>query len=103
MQAAWFVLHFIDYQQTLDIKNHQGSPDQPGGGTVLKEGNPLLGDNPSDSRIRNYFAATALGHYAVSYLLPSSYRSYWQGLTLTGATIIVVRNHEKGLRVQWEF
>lgn len=46
------------------------------------EGNPLLGSNPSRSRIYLTNAAELLAHAAIAYVLPNPWRSAWQGAWL---------------------
>lgn len=77
----------LDYSQTMDIKNHP----------KLEEKNKMLGQHPSDVKIRNYFLASALTHYVITKLLPSEYRPYWQygGIIYEGGFII--SNHHIGL------
>jgi hypothetical protein len=81
----------VDYKQTLDIKNHPG----------MYERNPLLGDHPSDVRIRNYFALAAIGSVATIYLLPSEYRKYFIGGVLTVELIAIGNNKSIGLRTNF--
>ena len=90
-EAAYGVLLLLDYGQTLDIKNHPG----------MYERNPILGDHPSDARIRNYFLALGAGHLAVTYLLPREYRGYWQYFTIGVQTGYVANNYSIGLRLDF--
>ena len=48
----------------------------------LPEANPILGEHPSKTKIRSYFAATALAHMGLADLLPSKYRKVLQGLSV---------------------
>lgn len=90
-QFAYTALHLADYGQTGDIANHPG----------IRELNPLLGPHPSRARIRNYFAATLLAHWAVTYALPAEHRRKWQAATITLEAVVVSRNAYLGLRVRW--
>ena len=51
------ILLFIDYRQTLDIKNHEG----------YFEINPILGKHPGDSKITIYFIICAVIAAVVPY------------------------------------
>jgi hypothetical protein len=91
LEAAFLAAMAIDYGQTLDIKNHYG----------MYEKNSLLGRHPSDSRITNYFLGAAIGHVAVTYLMPRKYRPAWQWGTLGLQIGTIYRNHQIGLRVDF--
>jgi hypothetical protein len=80
-EAVYLGLHVADWGQTLQIAEH---PDR------YSEANPILGRKPTRGRINRYFAATAIGHAAVSYLLPRPYREAWQYVTIgfEGATVL---------------
>jgi hypothetical protein len=91
LEAAWLFVGFIEYGQTLDIKNH---PD-------LYERNPFLGKHPSDARVRNYHIVAGLAHVGMTRLLPREYRPYWQWGTLILEIGLVERNHRLGLRLDF--
>ena len=91
LEAAFMVVAVADYRQTLDIRNHPGYHEQ----------NPLLGDHPSDVKVRNYFLAMAAGHTVITYLLPPKYRLAWQGSTLAIGVIVV--HHNKMLGLSYSF
>lgn len=88
-EGAFLALGLIDYGQTRDIKNHAG----------MYETNPLLGRNPSDARIRNYFLASGVAHLGITYLLPRQYRSAWQWGTMAIELGVVAHNYSIGLRM----
>jgi hypothetical protein len=90
-EAAVLTAGLIDYAQTRDIKNHP----------ELYETNPLLGENPSDTRIRNYFIAAGLAHVGVTHLLPRPYRMPWQLGWLSIQLINMQNNHRLGLRLDF--
>jgi len=79
----------MDHQQTLYI--HQHYPQ-------YHELNPILGSNPSSGAVDRYFFASALGHYAISYFLPPSYRGVWQYVTLGVEGSVVYHNYSIGIR-----
>lgn len=89
LEAIFCALMFMDYKQTLDIKNHPG----------YSEINPLLGAHPSDARVRNYFIGATVAYGAVSYLLPPEYRSAFQWGAIGLETAVVLHNHGIGLRM----
>ena len=90
-EAVFFAFGLLDYGQTMDIKNHPG----------MYERNPLLGENPSDVRIRNYFLGAAATHAAITYLLPRQYRPTWQWGTMLLEVGVVAHNYSIGLRVDF--
>jgi hypothetical protein len=80
-----------DYAQTRDIKNHQG----------FYETNPLLGRNPSDSRIRNYFISSALIHTGIAYNMKPAMRKDFQYATIALQVAVILHNKKIGLRYEF--
>lgn len=92
LEAAFALTLLADHNQTKQIKNHPG----------LRESNPLLGDNPSDARIRNYFVGAMVSHVLVANALPSGkLRTAFQAGTIVLEVAIVGRNKRMGLRVKF--
>jgi hypothetical protein len=89
-EAAWQVIHVIDWGQTLSIADN---PDK------YHEINPLIGKHPSRGRVNTYMLASAALHPLVTYVLPSEYRWYWLGGTLTLSTACVINNNSIGLKI----
>jgi hypothetical protein len=56
------------------------------------ESNPLLGHHPSQAAINQTFLAGAVGHLALSMVLPSHYRTAFQGVTLGAEVYMISRN-----------
>jgi hypothetical protein len=82
---------YLDYLQTVDIKNHSG----------MFEKNIILGLHPKDNRVTAYFLLAGAGHYAVTRALPTEYRAPWQytWIALEAATII----HNKKIGLHFNF
>lgn len=118
-QVAYTTLHIIDWGQTLDISN-RCEPDTrttendyktlPGGSNQtttetdppeVNELNPHLGSCPSRSEVNRYFLVTGLGHYAVSRMLPSPYRKWWQRVTIAVEGATVAHNISVGVRIRY--
>ena len=103
----------VDYGQTLDIKNQRACWSEDNGSRFMPysvpagctssfyETNPLLGRDPSDSRIRNYFVGASLAHVAITYLLPKQYRPSWQWGTLAIQLGVISKNYQLGLSVDF--
>jgi len=91
-QAAYTALHLADWAQTRYITTHRQD---------FVETNAMLGERPSLGRINNYFAATLAGHYAISALLPTKYRPYWQYGTITIEAYFVLHNRAIGIGFQF--
>ena len=91
LEAAFGGALLVDYGQTRDLKNH----------SELRETNPLLGSHPTDVRIRNYMLGAAIGHAAVTYLLPPEYRPYWQAGTLIIEVGVIQHNYSLGLGMRF--
>jgi hypothetical protein len=114
LEGAFIAALLLDYGQTKDIKNYQTcsggdsifvlpghTPKPVSCSSDYYETNPLLGSNPSDARIRNYFLAAGLAHIGITYLLPKEYRPYWQWGTLILELGYVAHNHQIGLKVDF--
>lgn len=87
-EAAYLALHVADWGQTLDIADH---PEK------WHETNPVLGSHPSRGEVNGWFAATALLHPVVSYLLPKPYREMWQYGTIGLELYCVGNNYSVGI------
>jgi hypothetical protein len=81
----------LDYSQTRDIKNHAG----------MYEINHILGQHPSDAKIRNYFLAVGVGHYLVTKALPNEYRPYWQWGWIGIELLTIAHNRQIGLQFKF--
>lgn len=81
----------IDYAQTRDIKNYN----------MAFEHNPLLGDHPSDSKIRNYFIASAIAHVLIADQLSPTYRKYLQNGTIALELVAIGKNKRMGLHLKF--
>jgi hypothetical protein len=117
-ETAFVALMYVDYRQTMDIRgwcdrntswrngNQTGLVIHHPDGTVTAgngshcdahEGNPLLGEHPSDARIRNYFVGATLAHVAIAKVLPTEYRPYWLGAGIIMELAQVIKNKQVGL------
>lgn len=89
--AADLVLHACDWAQTREIARDQ---------VRYYEGNALLGESPSTTRVDNYFIGSALLTVAAAHLLPQYRRSI-----LTGALVIqasaVAHNQSIGVAIKF--
>ena len=63
------------------------------------ERNPLLGEHPSKGRIDNLCLASAIGHFGVSYVLPSDWRRIWQISTIAAEIVVVQHQYRIGLKM----
>lgn len=89
-EAAYLVLHAIDWGQTLYIADH---PD------THHEQNPLLGPHPTRGRVHGYFAATALLHVGLVHVLPARWRPAVQMLSIAIEAGTVASNWRAGVRL----
>jgi len=90
-EGVYMVIDLMDWAQTRDIANHDD----------MAEVNPLLGPHPSAHRINAFFAAGLVGHAALSYALPSEYRSTFQYVTIGWEGAFVVHNLRFGLSFRY--
>lgn len=88
MEAGFIAAVAVDWRQT-----HQALD------AGHRELNPLLGARPSDRRLGLSVMGAALGHAAVSTLLPRKWRRWWQGATLAGEISAVGWNVYAGARL----
>jgi len=83
------ILLFVDYRQTLDIKNHAGD----------YEINLILGKHPSDIRVSIYFLIVTLLFTIVIWAVPI----VWACLWTLGWTIVegwaIINNIKLGLKI----
>lgn len=78
----------LDYKQTKDIKRHDWA----------YETNPIMGKNPSDTRVAGYFLAAGAAHYAVARALPAGWpREAWQYGWIAAQVVQVAKNKRIGL------
>ena len=90
LELAFQVALYADYRQTKQIAEN---PDR------YHETNPILGEHPSTSRVRNYMLLGGAAHWAISELLPKGpYRTIWQGVTLGVELSVVQSNVRIGLK-----
>lgn len=78
---------YLDYLQTVDIKNHPG----------MFEKNVILGLHPKDNRVTAYFLLAGAGHYAVTRALPTEYRAPWQYTWIALEAATIINNKKIGL------
>jgi hypothetical protein len=78
---------YLDYVQTVDIKNHPG----------FFEKNIILGLHPKDNRVTAYFLLAGAGHYGVTRALPREYRAVWQYGWIALEVATILNNKKIGL------
>lgn len=77
-----------DWKQTLEISKN---PDK------YSETNPILGDHPDESKVHAYFAACALTHALVAYMLPPEYSKIWQVTWIGIQSSVTDSNRDNGI------
>ncbi len=82
----------LDYGQTMHIARNPGEH---------FEYNPLLGEHPSPSTVRNAFLIGGAVKIIVAELLPSRYRKVWLGGLAVTSGIIVGLNRKNGISFEW--
>ena len=92
LQATYFTLKFIDWRQTRYIAKH---PDD------YYELNPILGQHPSTTEVDIYFATTAILNTVITHYLPSKYRPWWQGVSITVSGACVINNFAIGVKMDF--
>jgi hypothetical protein len=66
-----------------------------------REMNPFLSAHPSNSQVDQYFALAMIGTAGLSYVLPIRYRRPFLGAVIVLESLVVLRNHQIGLRVSF--
>jgi hypothetical protein len=94
-QAAYFVLHAIDWGQTLDISHDCRS------GFNRWEHNPILGTCPDRGEVNAYFLGTAVAHYVIARSLSPEWRRRFQYVTIGFQAGTVASNFKIGLQVRF--
>lgn len=77
-----------DWKQTLEIAKN---PDK------YSETNPILGEHPDESKVHTYFAACALTHALVAYMLPPEYSKIWQVTWIGIQSSVTDSNRDNGI------
>jgi len=98
LQAAYTVLHVLDWGQTLQISREPlyYSSDHSKSYTRSDQ-NLFLGKHPKVDEVHKYFISTLVLHTVISHVLPEEYRTVWQGSTIAIQAYVVGRNFSLGL------
>lgn len=97
LEVAWQGLHVVDWLQTEEIAKNPN----------FYETNKIMGRSPSRGKVNTHMALFAVGHLAVSYLLPSKFtvmgwklypRKYWQWTSVIAKGYYVGKNYRIGVR-----
>lgn len=92
LQATYTTLHVIDWGQTRYIASN---PDK------YYEKNPLLGRHPDKDTVDIYFVGTLIAHTAITHILPSKYRPWWQVITIGVEATMVGLNYNLGIKTDF--
>ncbi len=87
VEAGCIALLLIDWGQTLDRRYH--------------ESNPILGSRPSHATVVAYFLGVISAQVVVARLLPSPWRSVFQGIMIGIEGRSVVNNWRIGAELRW--
>lgn len=91
-QIAYSALHIADWQQTRRIA---ARPDK------WVETNPILGPNPSQARINQYFTGTLIAHWGITYALPPDWRKPFQDGSIALEAMVVHKNYQLGISARF--
>jgi hypothetical protein len=101
LEAAFDAELVVDYAQTRSIHNFCLDKHDGRVGCTVHETNGLLGQDPSEARIRNYFLTAAATHALITYVLPEEYKKPWQIGTIVFEGVIIGRNKHLGLKLKF--
>ena len=100
LEASFQAVLLVDWRQTSDF-HRQWTPQAEAnasacGNQSFCEGNPLLGNYPTQAHINRWCIATGVGHLVISNYLSRKYRTTWQGVTLGLESVNIATNGIKG-------
>jgi len=90
-QSSVTALFVADWAQTKYLITRNGR----------HEKNIFLGEHPSAGQVNAYFAASAVGHAAISAILPRDWRDGWQYVWIGIEFGATVRNHRMGIKMDF--
>ena|SRR5258706_13980558 len=91
-QTTFTGLMILDWAQTRTIAKN---PDR------FQELNKIEGQHPTLAKINTYHSVGIIGHAAVSYILPRSYRETWQYVWIGIEVEAVRHNYRMGIRMDF--
>ena len=93
LECTYQALHAADWYTTVSGVNN-GS----------YEVNPLIGRHPSDTKMHAYFAASAVAHALVVYMVPKGWRDTLQSISLNVKWSLVDHNYnvDSNPRAGWQ-
>jgi hypothetical protein len=86
VEGLYLATSWIDYQQTRNIAHTEGA----------RELSQQLGEKPSDKEIAEYFIATRIIHFGVSYYLDHEDRNTFQMFWLGASSATIYWNWRMG-------
>lgn len=93
LELAWQAAHIVDAKQTLKIARN---PDK----YQELSAQHLIGAHPNTTKVLMFFAATSIGHFALTCDLTST-RRLWGMATLAEKARIVLNNQQLGIHLSW--
>jgi hypothetical protein len=87
VEAGCIALFLVDWRQSLDRR--------------YVESNPILGSHPSHAAVDGYFLSVTTVQVLVAWLLPSPWRSVFQGVTIGIEGRSVINNWRLGAHLGW--
>ena len=92
LQTTWIAIDIIDWGQTRHIAKN---PQQ------FHENNPTLGGHPSVGQVDAFFISGIVLNTAITHILPSAWRPYWQAVSIGFSSVFVVNNYRLGLKIDF--
>ena len=93
MEIPYQTLLIVDYMQT---RKGIGKP-------MFMEQDPLIGPHPNMRTLNIAYVVLALGHFAISYLLPEQWRDSWQVATAGVEGMVVISNNQAGFHATFQW
>lgn len=90
LQTTALTLMWIDYNQTLQFQDRG-----------IVETNPMLGLNPDRDEITRYFAALAVAHTGLAYVLPKDWRLALQAGQIAVSVTCISGNKQLGVSIRF--
>ena len=106
-QLAYTILLTLDCAQTRWAARQPDTENFKEVGIIARR---FIGTYPSVGKVNNFCLATGLGHWGISYILPTStnsreigFRRAWQGGATLIEVIVVLQNFDNGSKLNFGF
>ena len=98
LECSMLAVSYMDYKQTMFMSGHNWHQFQclsKDGNAIYyyREGNPLLGQTPSKTKVVIFGISSNLSIAIIAFMFPPKYREFFQGMCIGIESANVYRNH----------